>query len=410
MVQFCTYCTEKLYIRTATQNTVRTYVRVQKNASLLSNPVPRSPEFHLQKAVRAFDSRIPQLTRLIASALALDAFPPGMHRKSDPLCSMSPVLTFKTDFCPKDVFYAIYKPIIGQLRIALATETFLSQVESTFTTLVLKNRKHKLKAATSHAHCLRLIGSAAADIELTGTCVFCLLRRPIFTLDCQHQLCSCCITASGAAFQNHICSLSTCPWCGKANTRLFSLQPPTAGPRILDLGPSSDLTKTCVFLKDLQRNTIPALPLRDYFDIVRCDSTSGLLLVLSLFVEEWSLDDAAYHVRRATKTRVHQGLITFGPHLTWPFRALQRANGTKVVHHQLDSAPDENLLQRSSIIRYDASLCRHDAINSISNGILADFFYVKLVDQPCLASSPEICLLRLECHNLFPKTLDRFSN
>ena len=55
-------------------------------ASRLNNPVPRSPEFHLQKAVRAFDSRIPQVTRLIASALALDAFPPGMHRKSDPLC------------------------------------------------------------------------------------------------------------------------------------------------------------------------------------------------------------------------------------------------------------------------------------------------------------------------------------
>ncbi|KAH8761518.1 hypothetical protein F5883DRAFT_499962 [Diaporthe sp. PMI_573] len=242
-------------------------------ASRLPNPVPLSAEFHLQKAVIAFDPRIPQLTGPIASALALDAFPPGMHY-----------------FRPKDVFHTIYKPVIGQLRIALATETFLSQVESTFTTLILKNRKHNLKAATSHAHRVRLIGSAAAGIDLTGTCVFCLLRRPIFTLACQHQLCPCCIIASGAASQNPICSLSTCPWCGKANARLFSLQPPTAGSRILDLGPSSDLTQTCAFLKDIQRNTITALPLRDYFDVVRCDGICGLLLVLSLFVEEWCLD------------------------------------------------------------------------------------------------------------------------
>ncbi|KAH8755013.1 hypothetical protein F5883DRAFT_371935, partial [Diaporthe sp. PMI_573] len=32
-----------------------------------------------------------------------------------------------------------------------------------------------------------------------------------------------------------------------------------------------------------------------------------------------------------------------------------------------------------------------------SNRILADFFYIKLVNQPCLTSSPKICLLRLRC-------------
>ncbi|KAH8749333.1 hypothetical protein F5883DRAFT_388154, partial [Diaporthe sp. PMI_573] len=36
-------------------------------------------------------------------------------------------------------------------------------------------------------------------------------------------------------------------------------------------------------------------------------------------------------------------------------------------------------------------------IDSISNRILADFFYIELIDQPCLASRPEICLLRLRC-------------
>jgi hypothetical protein len=55
-------------------------------ASRITNPVPQSAVSHLQKVVKAFDSRIPELTRLIASALVLDAFPPRMHRKSDPLC------------------------------------------------------------------------------------------------------------------------------------------------------------------------------------------------------------------------------------------------------------------------------------------------------------------------------------
>jgi hypothetical protein len=93
----------------------------------------------------------------------------------------------------------------------------------------------------------------------------------------------------------------------------------------------------------LHRNSITALPLRDYFDIVKCDRASGLLLVIILFVEEWSIDDAAYHVRRATKARVHRGSITFGPHLTWPLRALERENGTTVAHQQPCSAPDENV-------------------------------------------------------------------
>lgn len=50
-------------------------------ASRFFNPVPRSAQLHLQKVVKAFGSRVPDLTQLIASALALDAFPPGMHRK-----------------------------------------------------------------------------------------------------------------------------------------------------------------------------------------------------------------------------------------------------------------------------------------------------------------------------------------
>ncbi|KAH8747479.1 hypothetical protein F5883DRAFT_369055, partial [Diaporthe sp. PMI_573] len=220
-------------------------------ASRLTNPVPPSAEYHLQNVVKAFDSRIPKLPRLIASALVLDAFPSEMHH-----------------FRPKDVFQVIYKHIIRQLQTALAAQAFLSDVQSAFTTSVLKNRADKLKSASSHAHCLRLIGSAAVGVDLTGTCVFCLLRRPIFTLDCQHQLCSYCVIASGAASRNSMYSLSICPWCQETNTRLFSLKPPTAGFRILDLGTGSDMAKMCAFLKELHKNTITALPLRDYFDIV----------------------------------------------------------------------------------------------------------------------------------------------
>jgi len=58
-------------------------------ASRFTNPVPRSTELHLQRLVKAFDSRISELTRLVASALVLDAFPPGMHRKSGPIRCVS---------------------------------------------------------------------------------------------------------------------------------------------------------------------------------------------------------------------------------------------------------------------------------------------------------------------------------
>ncbi|KAH8761508.1 hypothetical protein F5883DRAFT_382882, partial [Diaporthe sp. PMI_573] len=64
------------------------------------------------------------------------------------------------------------------------------------------------------------------------------------------------------------------------------------------------------------------------------------------------------------------------------------------------------------VIRYDAAACGHDSIDSISNRILADFFYIELIDQPCLASSPEVCLLRLKCRvqpgPASPNTLRKF--
>ncbi|KAH8754388.1 hypothetical protein F5883DRAFT_186166 [Diaporthe sp. PMI_573] len=126
------------------------------DGSRFAKPDPPSAEYHLQRVIQTVDFRIPDLTRLVASALVLDAFPPGMH------------------------------------------EAFLSQVESAFTSAVLKNRAYKLKSASSHAHYLRFMGSTTADVDLTGTCVFCLLRRPIFTLDCHHQLCSCCVGRSRA--------------------------------------------------------------------------------------------------------------------------------------------------------------------------------------------------------------------
>ncbi|KAH8742747.1 hypothetical protein F5883DRAFT_385564, partial [Diaporthe sp. PMI_573] len=49
------------------------------------------------------------------------------------------------------------------------------------------------------------------------------------------------------------------------------------------------------------------------------------------------------------------------------------------------------------VIRYDSTKCGNNSIELISNRILADFFYIELIDQPCLAGSPEICLLRLRC-------------
>jgi hypothetical protein len=98
-------------------------------ASRFTNPVPRSTELHLQRLVKPFDSRISELTRLVASALVLDAFPPGMHRKSGPIRCVSPPLTSSADFRPKDMFRAVYKHIIGQLRPAVAAQAFLSQIE-----------------------------------------------------------------------------------------------------------------------------------------------------------------------------------------------------------------------------------------------------------------------------------------
>jgi hypothetical protein len=79
-------------------------------ASRLANPVPPSAEYHLQKVVKAFSSHIAKLTRLIASALVLDAFPPGCTVNQTPYVILNlPLLTLIADFRPKDVFPVIYR-------------------------------------------------------------------------------------------------------------------------------------------------------------------------------------------------------------------------------------------------------------------------------------------------------------
>jgi hypothetical protein len=110
------------------------------------------------------------------------------------------------------------------------------------------------------------------------------------------------------------------------------------------------------------------------------------------------------HVRSIA---IYIGSITFGPQLTWPLRALERANGTRVVHHQPGSANSDSL-GNNTVIRYDAFVSGNDSTDSISNCLLANFFYIELINQPCFASGPEICLLRLRCRGQFSNILRKF--
>ncbi|KAL2836064.1 hypothetical protein BJX68DRAFT_274726 [Aspergillus pseudodeflectus] len=126
---------------------------------------------------------------IIASALLIDAYPPGMHR-------------FRTD----DVYDSLY-----QEHCRAAWEIHQDPHPGRYYDVV-----HKCLAQFRET--LTAVGTQWPGICLLTICCFCLSRSVEHTLPCRHAMCDTCLIILGSPSRSaeyHV-DLSRCPWCQEA--------------------------------------------------------------------------------------------------------------------------------------------------------------------------------------------------
>ncbi|EXL68287.1 hypothetical protein FOPG_15646 [Fusarium oxysporum f. sp. conglutinans race 2 54008] len=277
---------------------------------------------------------------VIASALDLDAHPPGMHF-----------------FAPQTTFGKTYRAAVSQAESLLNEDGLSDQVCQKFTQFSLERQG----ASSAHAH-LRLLSKYQAtwrDYAEGNLCFVCLVRPPSTTLDCHHRLCDACVMICGSRESPDSPSIQvlSCPLCGKHHRRQILLQPPTSGNRVLELGGASKYKwEMLKFLKEVQSAIGLPVPLQEHFDLVigsgigmsptlsnRALTYPGLFFVQTVFLEGWNLSDCQYHLKNVGDPEVDrkQSLVSFGKNLTWKMGRTANCKGTHLVfifegHHSVE--------------------------------------------------------------------------
>jgi hypothetical protein len=208
---------------------------------------------------------------VVASALELDAHPPGMHCKSPNRYTLS-VLTAANVanlvFPPHLTFRKTYRAALCQAESSLENG-FLEKVCDKFIKFALERQNGS--SVRAHLHLLDGYQSAWRDCTESNLCFVCVVGSASTTLDCKHRLCDACAVICGVreSPESPDVRVIKCPLCGKHNRELILLQPPTGGNRVLELGGTSAYKWAMLkFLKDLQSCIGLPLSLQEHFDLV----------------------------------------------------------------------------------------------------------------------------------------------
>ncbi|KAH7131187.1 hypothetical protein EDB81DRAFT_661041 [Dactylonectria macrodidyma] len=192
---------------------------------------------------------------LVASALVMDAYPPGMH------CECTSDLSF----LPEALFERLYAGPAKECEKIIKLPGLAASIKRDFITLVGENREIGVEPVQTH------LGRVQGNPTMRCTyhesiCAFCIIQIPMFTLDCRHRLCETCILSHGTSLGSWRVALTCCPVCQGPNTPTIILRPPTASKRVLNLG-GGDAEKTMQFLRDLERSVgVHSIALRELFD------------------------------------------------------------------------------------------------------------------------------------------------
>lgn len=262
-------------------------------AARAQNPLDGSFTSHLREfLILAGKSRLPYegVSSHIASAILMDAYPPGMHCKS-PSSITSLILTVIIVFCPRKVFFSLYYDACFIAHREIYSTDELTKLQC----VRIENRLHALfeymslaphPSAEVHLENLKGQRKYWGWIKSNRTCLVCIRRSPEHCLPCGHSICDICaqIVGEPTLTREEEYEIHDCPLCGSSKTFTVRLKPVTSASRVLSIdggGPRGIIPLEN--LQILQNILGPELPLSDMIDLtVGC--SSGGLIALSKFM------------------------------------------------------------------------------------------------------------------------------
>ncbi|KAK0631606.1 hypothetical protein B0T14DRAFT_443704 [Immersiella caudata] len=379
-------------------------------ATRLHNPIPDRLEDHIVNFATAVFGKSIDPVLLVASALDMEAHPPGMHH-----------------FRPESTFDHFYGQILRRVSKRIGRQTFHDAVRQKFSQLASERRY--VSSTISHFNALGRFRDIWAGYYCDKSCLACLAQAPSMKLDCGHQLCETCALNCGSFSEPdlwRIC-ISHCPLCNDANQLILSIRPPTAGVRVLKLEGLVDSKAILArFLRDFQTFLgLSAFPLRDQFDLI-IGSNIGAFFAQTVFLEKWDLADCQYHLPQITAPKCRQSTVDFGKGLKWDLSKTRQFNGPDVVLLIRDQAFSNKEFKRASsalslardknpsgvdiTVEYGGGSYNSGLLRQIAGKMHSYLFYVELLSVPTFYSAPgsEVIQIRLLCR--LPHCLPNESN
>ncbi|KAI1325799.1 hypothetical protein F5Y16DRAFT_400981 [Xylariaceae sp. FL0255] len=260
-----------------------------------NNPIPAHLRYHMADFLRCARAeginRASSMAQLVAAALLLDAYPPGMHH-----------------FSPAYLFSEYYDSHIAFIEDAMQLLGFRDWVQRSFIYRANQSLSGPTSFAERHLDFLREASAGALKCPRTSCTAICGREADPWTFVVPH-----------------------CPLCQEPNKIEFRIRPPTAGSRILTLTGQSPVD-TWDFIKGMRgRIHLSSLVYRDYFDLVTADNI-GIFFALTLFCGGWTLSDCRHHLPRLQPPSFAKtGEVKFAKGLQWPLRSIREANGAGYI-------------------------------------------------------------------------------
>lgn len=145
---------------------------------------------------------------------------------------------------------------------------FTAQIRRRYTELALERQAGS--SARAHINFIARFKSSWILCYSYETCLVCLAECPSSPLSCGHSLCEPCVLACGVASPagSWDITIEQCPLFETLNENKFSLRPPTAGIRVLDIeGSVRNKLAMSQFLGELHYYAGLPGSIRQYFDL-----------------------------------------------------------------------------------------------------------------------------------------------
>ncbi|KAL5364260.1 hypothetical protein BJX96DRAFT_178817 [Aspergillus floccosus] len=234
-------------------------------------------EFFCVAARASFSPRA--LAAFVASALLMDAYPPGMH-------GFHPVRMFRSVYAaPCRAAYSNVWPAHADgwcQRLEGTFESFFATLSATRTSAQLRCEFIQGEKDTWSA------------LESSRVCLFCLQRPPEHVLPCGHALCDTCVAivgSRGPPAEYHF-ELAKCPLCFRSGSVVVRSLPPTRRPIILTLdGGGVRGVVTLGFLTALEARVGGSSGLREAVDLT-VGTSAGAVIASEVMVRGTPVRDA----------------------------------------------------------------------------------------------------------------------